>query len=108
MISKDFKDKQGIPRRALVPDEYSDPKKGIIISIYLDEELRKRGWTPENITRLYDELWKRGLITPADVLNPQAQHLLRASLLAVVQMDSQTLQSIAKEQTQDGRPNHRT
>lgn len=108
MIEKDFKDKKGIHRRALVPDEYSDPAKGIIVSVYLDEELRKRGWSNDNISKLYTELRQRGLITPADFLKPQAQQLLRASLLAVSQMDVQTLQAIALEQTQDGRTNQRT
>lgn len=108
MITKDFKDKKGIHRRALVPDEYSDPAKGIIVSVYLDEELRKRGWSNDNISKLYTELRQRGLITPADFLKPQAQQLLRASLLAVSQMDVQTLQAIALEQTQDGTRSHST
>ena len=108
MIEKDYKDKKGIHRRALVPDEYSDPAKGILISVYLDEELKKRGWANDNITKLYDELRKRNLITCADFQNPQAQQLLRASLLAVSQMDVQTLQAIAMEQTQDGRTSNRT
>lgn len=108
MIEKDYTDKHGIQRRVLVQDEYSDPAKGILKSIYLDEELKERGWTTENIKSLYNELWKRQLITAADLLKNEAPALVRAALVAVLSLDIQTLQSIAKDQVQNGRTNRRT
>lgn len=102
MIQKDYKDKKGVPRRALVETETSSPNEGILTSIYLDEFLRAQGCSPDFIKRLYIEMVQRGLVSPFDVLAPKAPELLRAALLATIRIDVQTLQSIAKEQLPDG------
>lgn len=101
MIERDYVDKKGIPRRVLVNDEYDDPAKGIVTSLYLDEKLKEKGWADYQISRLYEELWKRGIITPAQVTS-ESHALLRSALQAVMSMDVMTLQSIAEDQ-QNGR-----
>lgn len=103
MQEKDYTDRKGIPRRSLVETEVSSPEKGILISIYLDEALKERGCSTEFIKKLYQEMHKRGLVTPADVRNPKNADLLRASLQSTILMDVQTLQSIAEEQLTNGR-----
>lgn len=105
MLKKDYKDKNGIPRQALVESETSPPDKGILTSIYLDEVLRERGCSPDFIKRLYTEMVQRGLVSPFDVLAPKAPELLRAALLATIRIDVQTLQQIAQEQLPNGRTN---
>lgn len=107
MLEKDYVDKKGIPRRALVETETSPPDKGILTSFYMDDVLRERGCSADFIKTLYNEMVTRGLITPADILEPQAAELLRAALLATIRLDVQTLQGIAKEQFNNGRTNHR-
>lgn len=97
MIERDYVDKKGIPRRALVNDEYSEPSKGILTSIYLDEKLRELGWADYQIARLYQELAKRGLVACADFKN-ESHALMRSALMAVLALDVQTIQSIAEEQ----------
>lgn len=97
MVEVDYVDKKGIPRRVLVNDEYDDPAKGIITSIYLDETLREKGWADYQIKRLYEELTKRGIITPAQVTSV-SHALLRSALQAVMSMDVQTLEAIAETQ----------
>lgn len=104
MITKDFNDKDGVKRRVLVTDESTPPEQGIPLSIQLDEELRKRGNSPDFIRRLYTELSARGLITPSDFLRAESSMLIRSALLSTIQVDSQILQSIAKEQSTNGKP----
>lgn len=105
MLKKDYKDKNGVPRQALVESETSPPDKGILTSIYLDEFLRAQGCSPDFIKRLYTEMFQRGLVSPVDVLAQKAPELLRAALLATIRIDVQTLQSLATEQLPNGRTN---
>lgn len=98
MQEKDYIDKKGIPRRALVATETSPPDKGILTSVYLDEALRERGCSQEFIRNLYQNMHTRGLVTPEDVQNPKNAELLRAALLSTVHMDVQTIQALAEEQ----------
>lgn len=107
LIEKDYTDKHGIPRRVLVEGETSAPDKGILVSIYIDDVLKEKGCSPEFRKRLIIEMHKRGLITPEDVRNPKSAELLRAALLATVQIDVQTLQAIAEEQFTNVRNHHR-
>lgn len=107
MQERDYIDKKGIPRRALVETETSPPEKGILTSIYLDEALKERGCSAEFVKNLYHEMHKRGMVTPADVRNPRHAELLRAALLATIRLDVQTLQSLAEEQFGNGRKQHR-
>lgn len=102
MIEVDYTDAKGIPRRALVNDEYDNPNTGILTSLYLDEALRELGWADYQIKRLYEELTKRGIITPAQVTS-ESHALLRSALMAVLAFDVQTLQTIAE--AQNGRTN---
>ena len=104
MIEKDYTDKKGIPRRALVESELSPPEKGILTSIYLDEFLEQRGCSTEFRKKLIIEMQKRGLVTPADVLyKPNSAELLRAALQSALLMDVQTILAIAKEQFDNAR-----
>lgn len=105
MLKKTYKDKNGIPRQALVESETSPPNEGILTSIYLDEFLRAQGFSPDFIKRLYTEMFQRGLVSPADVLSNKAPELLRAALLATIRIDVQTLQQLATEQLPNGRTN---
>lgn len=107
MQTKNYKDKNGVPRQALVESETSPPDKGILTSIYLDEFLRKQGCSPDFIKRLYTEMVQRGLVSPFDVLSSKAPELLRAALLATIRIDVQTLQSIAMEQLPNGTTTNR-
>lgn len=99
MIRKDYTDQNGIRRRALVPDEYTNAEEGLPASISLDAALLQQGCSFEYIKRLYAELQARGLIEPADFLKPQAPDLISAALRATIRMDVQTIQAIAKEQS---------
>lgn len=103
MQEKDYIDKRGIPRRSLVETEVSPPDKGILTSIYLDEALRERGCSSEFVKKLYQEMHVRGLVTPEDVRNPKNADLIRASLQSTIQLDVQTLMSLAEEQFTNGR-----
>lgn len=107
MQEKDYIDKKGIPRRALVETETSPPDKGILTSVYLDEALRERGCSQEFIRKLYTEMHARGLVSPEDVQSPRNADLLRAALQSAYLMDVQTLQMIAKEQVNNGRQHHK-
>jgi len=107
MLEKNYKDKHGIPRRALVETETSPPDKGILTSIYLDEYLREQGCSPDFIKRLTSEMFQRGLVSPVDVLSTKAPELLRAALLATIRIDVQTLQTLAQEQLPNGTTTHR-
>lgn len=102
MIQRDYTDKDGILRRVMLPDDMTPPEQGILISVYLDEELKNRGHPIDFIKRLYRELWARGVVSPSDYLRAEAPTLLRSALLATYTTDVQELQLIAKEQQPHG------
>lgn len=98
MIVKDYTDNNGIQRRALLPDESTPPEQGIMLSVYLDEELQKRGFSIELIKRLYAELFVRGVVTHEDYLRAESPTLIRSAVLSAIQVDVQVLQDIARSQ----------
>lgn len=98
MIEKQYIDEQGITRLVYVPDEYTPADEGIPASAVLDGYFLDTGCSVEFIKKLYNELWARGLIKPADYLKPRSAELIRAALLATTKSDVFAVQTIARDQ----------
>lgn len=91
----DYRDKDGIQRRVLLPSEAVNPDEGIPVSLEVDQLYQHMPL--EFRVKLVDELWAVGLVEPCDFLKPGAPEKTRAALLAVVKYDVLNIQTIAKE-----------
>lgn len=100
----DYQDRDGVMRRVMVPDDGidHDPQEGIpvdmfdeIIGIYHDASANFR-------YNLCKALWQRGLIYPADYLQPGADKAYRQALTVAIKHDIFSVQTLAKMRLDHG------
>ena len=100
MVTVNYTDERGIPRRAQVPsgtpeDQYHE---GIHIDLYDELDARLFSQTPIGFRRrLYTLLHDKGLIEPIDFLQNGARDRFRAAFLLAVKTDALDAERIAKE-----------
>lgn len=99
MKKLDYTDEFGVKRRVYVPDngDSTHADEGIPADFYnhLDSLYAD---APESFrVRLYDALWRRGLIEPADMLQPGAIDLYRAAMREVLRADALDVLAKLKE-----------
>lgn len=95
MIKRDFFDDRGIKRRVLVPDENAPLTEGIPVSLPVDNLYNTA--PPEFVVRLVNALFARGLVEPADFMQPGAAELTRVALLDTLKFDAQSIVSFAND-----------
>lgn len=98
---QEYVDERGVTRLVFVPDNgYAVPEEGIpadmvdlIDGLYPD--------APESfLVKLHDALRRRGLVQPADYLQPGAGDRYRSAMLEVLRHDAHNVIAKAKEITQ--------
>lgn len=98
LIKLDYLDEHGSQRRVFVPDNgYAAPEEGIPADMYGQLDRLYADATPDFRRRLYDALWRRGLIEPVDFLQKDTADKYRAAMLEVLRFDALNAIAIAKE-----------
>jgi hypothetical protein len=100
----DYRDENGVMRRVLLPadsDRY-DPEEGVPLDLYGDLDELYQDAPPVFRYNLYQMLYDRGLIEPADFLAPGALDIYRQVILSIIKHDGLSAQALAKERMKNG------
>lgn len=101
MRKVDYVAPDGQMRRVGLPegtDDY-DPQEGIPLDMYAAIDGMYADAQETFRVRLWDALWRRGLIEPADYLTKDAPDKARSALLETLRFDALDLIAKAKEST---------
>lgn len=94
----DYTNEHGNQRRVFVPDNgHVPPEEGIPADMYGQLEALYADAPASFRHRLYDALWRRGLIEPADFLRKDAGDLYRSAMLETLRFDALNAIALAKE-----------
>lgn len=97
-MKKSFKDEKGIERRVIVPDLLTPADEGVPASLDLQSLAETHNLPQHVIDALYREFQARNLHEPGDFVHPLAPDLIRAALISVYRLDTQTIIELARMQ----------
>lgn len=94
IVKAEYRDRDGIRRRVLIPATGGDPSEGIPISVPVD---RLFSHCPVEWRRsLIDELWARGLVEAADFKRAGANELIQGALRSLIKHDTLSIIDFVK------------
>lgn len=98
LIKLDYTDEHGNQRRVFVPEQgHFAPEEGIPADMYGQLDALYTDTPASFRHRLYNALWRRGLIEPADFLRKDAGDLYRSAMLETLRFDALNAIALAKE-----------
>lgn len=99
-VRKPLTNDAGIPSVVLVPEDETDLRRGIPVSLNLHPLF---GHMPDTFQReLYQALHDNGLIEPADFFKPGAADRYARALRTVIKHDFLSVQTLAHEEMNNG------